>query len=1015
MFRNLNLKTKIFLLVAPVVIVSFMAVAWIVSNRSIEMAKRDAFNLAAEMAEKYKNEIKAELQGARVTSETLSTVFETLKDHGLTDRDMMNDILRNALAQKEYITAFCIAYDPEMLDGKDTLFAGTGPYDDTGRYAPYWNKLGGVISAEPLADIDAQDWYIVPKATKREYITDPYPFQVQGNDVILASLIFPIVHDGEFIGIIASDIVLDKLQEMVTRVNSHNEGGYTEIFSNSGVVVAHPEKAYLGKDLSEILLHDMLRSRPDRSAEALRYAREYLEKHPLRDPADEAQAAEHARLEACVRNIEAYATDRTALAPSLFSPGIAEAMLRADESSLRYAVEVRDAVKNGELYISSDARFYTVYMPIQFSSVTRPWSVAVRIPTSEILRAANDVRNYVLGISAVSVCAILLLLYLIARNLANPILVLARTARTIGEGHFDVDVPASRGNDEIGLLSRAFKVMAEKIDELVTKLQNYAKELEEKNENLNRLNEQLVAAKDQAENSNRAKSDFLSHMSHEMRTPLNAIIGMTSVGKTAPDAEKKDYAFGKIESASTHLLGVVSDILDMSKIEANKLKLDVAEFDFEKMLQKVVNVVNFRLEEKRQTFHVTIDPAIPNWLVGDDQRLAQVITNLLSNAVKFTPEGGSIRLDTRLAEEKEGVCAILFDVVDTGIGISREQQARLFHSFQQADSSTSRKFGGTGLGLAISKRIVEMMDGDIGIESELGKGATFSFTVRLARGAEDGRSLLPPGETLEGVRILVLDEDPEVLEHFREVERKLGIACDAASTGAEAAAIAGGKAYDACFIDWKMSGLDPFAFAEGVKEQNPDACVVAMISSAGWSANAEGLKEAGVDRFLTKPLFSSDIAAAIIACVHGGARPTEEAPQPDETDAFAGRRILLAEDVEVNREIVLTLLEPTGLGIDCAENGEEALRAFAENPERYDMIFMDLQMPKMDGLEATRRIRALDVPRANTIPIIAMTANVFREDIEKCLEAGMQGHVGKPLDLGAVLATLRKYLSREGE
>ncbi|MDR1065794.1 MAG: cache domain-containing protein, partial [Oscillospiraceae bacterium] len=242
MFKNLNLKAKIFLLVTAVVVVSLLMVSWIVSGRSIALAKKDAFNLAEESAERYKNEIKAELQGARITAETLATVFGTLKDHDLTDRQMMNDILKNALVQKEYITAFCIAYEPDALDGKDAEYAGQEPlYDEAGRYAPYWNKLGTNIEAEYLPSIDPEDWYIVPKETLHEYITDPYLYPLQDTEVMLASFVFPITHDGKFIGIISPDIVLDKLQEMVSREDMRAQGGYTEIFSNSGSIVAHPD------------------------------------------------------------------------------------------------------------------------------------------------------------------------------------------------------------------------------------------------------------------------------------------------------------------------------------------------------------------------------------------------------------------------------------------------------------------------------------------------------------------------------------------------------------------------------------------------------------------------------------------------------------------------------------------------------------------------------------------------------------------------------------------------------
>lgn len=1014
MFANITLKTRIFALVTAVVVVSFVIVTAIVSQRSIAMAKKDAFVLAGEMAEKYKNEIKAELQGARVTSETLSTVFETLKNNGVTDRTIMNDILKNALERKEYITAFCIAYDPDALDGKDARYAGKKPeYDDTGRYAPYWNKLGDKIDVQPLYDIDISDWYILPKTTKKEYLTDPYPYEVQGHTVMLASMIFPILHKGDFIGIISSDIVLDKLQEMVTRVDARGSGNLTEILSNSGVVVAHPDKRYLGRDVRETMLADMLRSDPSTAGPALRYAKAYLEKNPAPNPSDKAQTEKYDNLTKFTRELEEYAARPGKNEPdiSLLSPEMAEAMLAADADRLHYAADVRDAVKNGQLHIESDKDFYTVYMPIKFSKATNPWSVAVSVPMPRVLKVADSMRNYVTMVSIVSICVIAFILYLIAGSVTRPVLVLAGAAKTLGEGNFDAEVPQSRGNDEIAVLSRAFKVMAEKINDLVTKLQKYARALEEKNSNLKTLNELLVAAKEQAEQSSRAKGDFLSNMSHEMRTPLNAVIGMTAIGKGSPDAEKKDYAFKKIEDASTHLLGVVNDILDMSKIEANKLELSVMDFDFERMLRKVVNFIAFRVDEKHQDFHVAIDKDIPRRLSGDDQRLAQVITNLLSNAVKFTPEHGSIRLDARLIEEQDGQCLIRFEVSDTGIGISKEHQARLFQAFQQADSSTSRDFGGTGLGLSISKRIVELMHGRVWVESEPGKGSAFIFTALLAKSGGDRQSALNPGVNWQNLRILAVDDDREVLEYFREVAQHFGIACDTAAGGEEAVALLDkGIRHDIYFIDWKMPGMNGIELARKIRERQAGNSVVTMISSVEWSMIADEARAAGVDRFLPKPLFSTDIADCINECLGCPDAPAPEACAPGTANVFSGRRVLLAEDVEINREIVLSLLEPSRLEIDCAENGSEAVRLFHENPDRYDMILMDVQMPGMDGLEATRRIRALDTPKARAIPIIAMTANVFREDIEKCLDAGMDDHLGKPLDLDLVFAKLRRYL-----
>ena len=498
-------------------------------------------------------------------------------------------------------------------------------------------------------------------------------------------------------------------------------------------------------------------------------------------------------------------------------------------------------------------------------------------------------------------------------------------------------------------------------------------------------------------------------MSHEMRTPMNAVIGMTAIAKNSADVQRKDYCLDKIEDASAHLLGVINDILDMSKIEANKFDLSVARFDFERMLRKVVTVINFRVEEKRQDLTVRIDKDIPRFLVGDDQRLSQVIANLLSNAVKFTPEQGVIRLDTRLLEEENEHCVLCIAVSDTGIGVSAEQQTRLFSSFAQADSGISRKFGGTGLGLAISKRIVELMGGRIWLESELGKGSVFSFTVRLERSEDKDEGRMPVGSGHKPMRMLAVDDMPEIREYFEEILHGFGIACDSAADGFEALKLLDEKGpYDMYFVDLRMPGMDGLELSRRIGERGGDAPVI-LMSAAEWSTIEAEAKDVGVAGFLPKPLFPSAVADCINTCF--GVRKDESRELPDRTaGCFSGRRILLAEDVEINREIVLALLEPTLLAIDCVENGAEAVRMFEAAPARYDMIFMDVQMPEMDGYEATRRIRALDAPQAKEIPIVAMTANVFREDVEKCLAAGMNDHVGKPLDMEAVLEKLHKFL-----
>ncbi len=530
------------------------------------------------------------------------------------------------------------------------------------------------------------------------------------------------------------------------------------------------------------------------------------------------------------------------------------------------------------------------------------------------------------------------------------------------------------------------------------------------------LEKELVAAKEQAESANHAKSDFLSSMSHEMRTPMNAIIGMTNIAKASDDIAKKEYCLEKINNASRHLLGIINDILDMSKIEANKFELAYDEFNFEKMLLRVINVINFRIDEKSQNFVVNLDKAVPQSVISDEQRLAQVITNLLSNAVKFTPEKGVITLSAAVIAEREGWCTLRISVSDTGSGISDEQQARLFQSFAQADSGISRKFGGTGLGLAISKRIVEMMGGRIWVESTLGEGATFTMEVEVETGHATRRALLSPDINWQNLRVLAVDDSPEVREYFQSVMESLGFSCEVASSGREAIDLieSADPPYHIIFVDWKMPGMDGVEHTRRIKDRFTVNTVVIMISASEWNEIETDAKRAGVDYFVPKPLFSSQLVDCINECLTPETHDLAEIGQADQVNRYAGKRILLAEDVEINREIVLTLLETTGVTIDCAENGKEALDMFEANPDAYDMIFMDIHMPEMDGYESSRRIRALPIEQAKKVPIVAMTANVFREDVERCLAAGMDGHMGKPIDMGELFEKLETYLMGRG-
>ena len=526
----------------------------------------------------------------------------------------------------------------------------------------------------------------------------------------------------------------------------------------------------------------------------------------------------------------------------------------------------------------------------------------------------------------------------------------------------------------------------------------------------------LIIAKETAEESSRARSEFLSRMSHEMRTPMNAIIGMTQIAEKTENVEKLKYCMSIIGNSSAHLLGLINDILDMSKIEAGKLELDGTSVNIEKMLIKVCNLFADKIEMKDIRFNIVLGKNMRIHYTGDELRLSQVVTNLVSNAVKFTPKGGKIEVTVDEALKMDKHSVLRFAVRDTGIGMTEEQMSRLFNAFEQADSSTTREYGGTGLGLAISKNIVEMMGGKIWIESEPDKGSTFFFEAQLdCPPQQDGRVLFGNIRP-QDIRILVVDHDSEARAYFQTITDSFGMVTDQAESIFEALQLVkksgeDKRPYDVIFCDY--SSLD----ADGVKTVeiissiiDKNTGLVCMTSFLKWNQIEEKARNIGIHSFLSKPLFPSNILNLINEIVSDVAKSVAiESEKDSEMPDYSDVVILLAEDVDINREVFVTLLEDTSITVDIAENGRIALEKFKQNPDRYNMIIMDVQMPEMDGHQATMAIRALDGERAKTLPIIAMTANAFKEDIDMCLSSGMNDHIAKPIDIKAVTDKISKY------
>ena len=521
-----------------------------------------------------------------------------------------------------------------------------------------------------------------------------------------------------------------------------------------------------------------------------------------------------------------------------------------------------------------------------------------------------------------------------------------------------------------------------------------------------------------AEDASRAKSGFLANMSHEIRTPMNAIIGMVQIAAKTREVDKLKYCLSNIGSSSAHLLNLINDILDMSKIEAGKLELDEAPFDLEKTLMKVCDLVIDKTEQKGIKFSSVLDAAMHTLYVGDELRLSQVITNLLSNAVKFTPEKGRIELSIREIIAEKEYSILRFSVKDSGIGMTQEQINRLFNAFEQADISTARKFGGTGLGLSIAKSIVEKMHGRIWVESEPERGSEFLFEVRLERSEQQYNLVLNERIHPADIFMLVLDANAEERAYLKSIVNSLGVVqVDEAETVRQAIGLVKraqteGKPYDIAFADidfYDKSNADTLK-ASGIllNEHN----IVAMASFLTWDRIENRARSVGITRFVPKPLFRSAVLNALNGVLGDAGKHMSIPSDDDDLRAIPDLRhltVLLAEDVEINREILITLLEETGLQIETAENGRIAVELFRLNPQKYDMVIMDVQMPEMDGYQATRAIRSMPVEWALRVPIVAMTANVFKEDVDKCHASGMNDHIPKPVDVNTVIRKITQH------
>ena len=533
------------------------------------------------------------------------------------------------------------------------------------------------------------------------------------------------------------------------------------------------------------------------------------------------------------------------------------------------------------------------------------------------------------------------------------------------------------------------------------------------NDELKRQQKILQDALLVAQKANDAKRDFLSRMSHEIRTPMNAIIGMSAITFNYLDDKKRTAdCLSKITFSSKHLLMLLNDVLDMSKIENGKLNIRQELFDLKNLVTSLADINYGIATAKGLAFEIVISGFKDELLLGDSMRVNQILLNLLSNAIKFTPKGGSVRLEIRMLRSASDKIWLRFIVKDSGIGMKKEFLEHLYEPFEQADNGIARKYGGTGLGMAITKNLVAIMDGTIEVESQEGAGTTFMVDLPFGVSKVDKKT----AADMEEMRVLVVDDDNDTCEHAAVLLKGMGVNVDWALNGFEAiekvrsACEDDGRCYDVCFIDWCMPELDGIETARRMRRYvDPDVLII-IISAYDWSGIEEQAKAAGVNAFIAKPFFASNLYNTLLTV----SRKPElgfSAVGNKETYDFGGKKVLLVEDNELNMEIASELLKFVNLQVEHAENGKVAVDIFRNSKEKeYALIFMDIQMPLMNGYDAARCIRSSEHPAAGTIPIIAMTANAFTDDVQAAFDAGMNGHLAKPIDVEALYKTIARYI-----